>query len=184
MSFDNPSDHYYPPVDTSWRCIREYVLFALVVVLSLLASEKACAAPSGFSFCSGEGEACDLRGVDAWVTFGAGEGSCDVTAGTCSGSYSPVIRTGGGEFYVVCRQELFTGPDPAPGLPKSCFWSAVGAPSPGGGASSPSSSTSTDPFHLSAEDGAVVAAFIFTVWGAAYAWRAAIRSLDAADGTD
>lgn len=39
----------------------------------------------------------------------------------------------------------------------------------------------TNPFMLSAEDGAVVAAFIVVVWGAAWAWRAAKKALDVAD---
>lgn len=119
---------------------------ALFMVLALVISYPAAAAPSGFTFCSGEGEACDLRGVDAYVTFGAGEGSCSLTAGTCTGTYAPLIRTGGGEFYVVCRQDLFTGPDPAPGVGKSCFWAPAGGATPPDPASSPASSPTPGPW--------------------------------------
>jgi len=105
---------------------------AVIVLVLALLSGAAHAAPTGMTLCAPEGEACDLRGIDAWVTFGTGSGSCDISATTCTGSYTPPIRTGGGEFYVVCRLELFAGPDPAPGEAKACYFA-------------PASSTPTDP---------------------------------------
>lgn len=125
----------------SRRTVQEVVLFLLVIVLSVLAAAPAYAAPSGFTFCAGEGEACDLRTLTGYVTFGAGEGSCDLTAGTCTGTYTRLSAVAPENvFYTTCRLELFAGPDPAPGVAKSCFYIASGAGgSSAGGASSPAS---------------------------------------------
>lgn len=121
----------------------------ILAALALAFTVPSFAAPSGFTFCAGEGEACDLRGVDAYVTFGAGEASCNLTAGTCTGTYTPLIRTGGGaDFYVVCRQELFVGPDPAPGVGKSCFWAPAGGTTSADPASSPASSSIPSPWDI------------------------------------
>lgn len=97
----------------------------LLAILLLALCGAVHAAPSGFTQCAPEGEACDLRGIDAYVTFGTGSGTCDTAASTCTGSYTPLIRTGGGEFYVVCRLDLFSGVDPAPGQAKACYYAAA-----------------------------------------------------------
>ena len=68
----------------------------LLAILLLALSGAAHAAPSGFTQCAPEGEACDLRGIDAYVTFGTGSGTCDTGANTCPGASPPIIRTGGG----------------------------------------------------------------------------------------
>ena len=66
----------------SRRAVQECVLFLLVLALCLLSAFPAYAAPSGFTYCGPDGDACDLRGVEAFVTFGAGEGSCDTAGAT------------------------------------------------------------------------------------------------------
>lgn len=175
--FDLTIEHV--PADR--RTVREIVLLLLVCVLAMLAN-TAHAAPSGFTFCSGEGEPCDLRNINAYVTFGAGEGSCDLSSGLCTGTYSPLIQVDStSNFYVVCRLSLFPGSDPAPGVGKSCFWiaSAGTSTSPPAPAASgtTSSSAAVFPWSLTAEDGLVLGAAILSVWAAAFAARAAIRAL-------
>lgn len=109
---------------------RKVLLAFLLVVLLVLVCRPAVAAPSGFTHCAAENSYCELSGVDVYITFGAGEGSCDFTALTCTGSYSPPVRYAVG-YSNPCRADLLgVSTDPAPGVLKSCFWIAAGGTPP------------------------------------------------------
>lgn len=101
---------------------------AFASMLLALGPLVANAAPSGFAFCGPDGDVCDLIGRDGYVTFGAGTGSCDVSALTCSAGYTTPVRVMPSDnFYVVCRLALFGSVDPAPGETKACYFQEVGA---------------------------------------------------------
>lgn len=169
-----------PSMRARWVLIP-FVAMALLV----LWCRPASAAPSGFTFCANELAYCELSGTDAFITFGAGEGACDLTAGTCTGSYSAPIRYSTG-FSNTCRGDVLgLTSDPAPGVAKACFWiSAGGATPPPDPASVPASSPTVNPWEMpsSAELGA---AFSWGLTGVLFcylcAWAAG-RVLDAIRG--
>jgi hypothetical protein len=155
----------------------------IATVLLVLWCRPAVAAPSGFTFCAGELAYCELSGTDVYVTFGAGEGACDLTAGTCAGSYSPPVRYASG-FSNTCRADVLgISTDPAPGVAKACYWIASGsATPPPDPASSPASSPSGSTLlTMSPAEGAAWSAAIIGVWAAAFFFRALIRALNAGD---
>lgn len=162
--------------------VRQLVLLLLVVVFCLLAN-RAYAGPSGFTFCSGEGEPCNLSGVDAFVTYGSGDAACDIAAGTCTGTYSPLYRFDHVNF--TCGLAQFGGVDPAPGVLKICYWISAGGtatpPPPPASTPAPSSGQSAFPWSLTAEDGLALSVAILGVWATAFAVRAAIRALGSDD---
>lgn len=169
-------------------CAVKVLMLAAFMALCMFGIYKDVhAAPAGFTFCAGEDAMCTVS-APAWVTVGAGEGTCAVGSGLCTGAYSVLLEV---DTSVVCSvtgalSSLAGYPlqDPAPGQVKSCFYQLKGdAPDPGASAPSGVGTALILPawLDLSAADGLMLAGAIIGVWAAAYFWRAAMDALSVAD---